>query len=159
MNHTTNYALNQWSRTDQVRMDDFNADNAKLDAALAAQAGTLAAHTEALSKLGNCRVHLTSYMGTGVNKYDSNGIAKPEDCPQIPLPGVPTLLFVFGRTCIMYYTSEFTGSASLLVNGKDAITGIAWEDSTAILKQANSNYSSYLNQKAKYWVLAIYPAE
>ena len=34
-NHTTNYSLNQWVKSDQVRMQDFNADNAKIDAALA----------------------------------------------------------------------------------------------------------------------------
>ena len=35
MNHTTNYQLNQWAKTDRIMMDDFNADNAKIDAALA----------------------------------------------------------------------------------------------------------------------------
>ena len=35
-NQTAHYALNQWVKSDQVRMEDFNADNAKLDAALKA---------------------------------------------------------------------------------------------------------------------------
>ncbi len=35
-NQTANYALSQWVKSDQVRMEDFNADNAKLDAALKA---------------------------------------------------------------------------------------------------------------------------
>ncbi|MEH2939994.1 hypothetical protein [Lawsonibacter sp. JLR.KK007] len=34
-NYTSNYRLNQWERSDKVLMDDFNADNAKIDAALA----------------------------------------------------------------------------------------------------------------------------
>lgn len=34
-NYTTNYQLNQWEPTDQVLRTDFNADNAKIDAALA----------------------------------------------------------------------------------------------------------------------------
>jgi len=34
-NHTTNYQLNQWAKPDRVMMDDFNADNAKIDEALA----------------------------------------------------------------------------------------------------------------------------
>lgn len=37
-NQTTNYELNQWLSTDQVVRTDFNADNAKIDAALAALA-------------------------------------------------------------------------------------------------------------------------
>ena len=35
-NQTTNYQLNQWQSTDQVQRTDFNADNAKIDAALSA---------------------------------------------------------------------------------------------------------------------------
>ena len=34
-NYTSNYQLNQWEPTDQVLRTDFNADNAKLDAAIA----------------------------------------------------------------------------------------------------------------------------
>ena len=36
MNHTPNYQLSQWAKSDQVKMEDFNADNAKLDAAIKA---------------------------------------------------------------------------------------------------------------------------
>ena len=35
MTKTTNYQLNQWAKSDRVMMDDFNADNQKIDAALA----------------------------------------------------------------------------------------------------------------------------
>ena len=31
-NQTANYALSQWVKPDQVKMEDFNADNAKIDA-------------------------------------------------------------------------------------------------------------------------------
>lgn len=37
MTKTTNYQLNQWAKSDRLRMDDFNADNQKIDAALAAK--------------------------------------------------------------------------------------------------------------------------
>ena len=40
-NQTTNYQLNQWEATDQVLRTDFNADNAKVDAALAGLAGAV----------------------------------------------------------------------------------------------------------------------
>ena len=35
MEQTSNYQLNQWDKTDRIQMEDFNADNAKIDAALA----------------------------------------------------------------------------------------------------------------------------
>ena len=34
MNKTANFQLNQWEKTDRILMDDFNADNAKIDAAM-----------------------------------------------------------------------------------------------------------------------------
>ena len=37
MTKTTNYQLNQWAKSDRLMMDDFNADNQKIDAALAAK--------------------------------------------------------------------------------------------------------------------------
>ena len=37
MTKTTNYQLNQWAKSDRIMMDDFNADNQKIDAALAAK--------------------------------------------------------------------------------------------------------------------------
>ena len=47
-NQTANYGLNQWEATDQVVRADFNADNAKIDAALHDIAQTHAADTQAL---------------------------------------------------------------------------------------------------------------
>lgn len=38
MRKTEQYGLNQWDLTDPIRMEDFNADNARLEAALAALA-------------------------------------------------------------------------------------------------------------------------
>ena len=49
MTKTTNYQLNQWAKSDRVLMEDFNSDNAKIDAALAAKS----------------RVITGTYTGTG----------------------------------------------------------------------------------------------
>ena len=57
-NYTTNYQLNQWEPTDAVQRVEFNADNAKIDAALAE-------HEAALAVRGNCQVYLYPYIGTG----------------------------------------------------------------------------------------------
>ena len=45
MNHTPNYNLSQWAKSDQVQMEDFNADNAKIDAAIKAVANSKAAQS------------------------------------------------------------------------------------------------------------------
>ena len=36
MKKTANYGLNLWEKTDRIQMEDFNADNAKIEAALSA---------------------------------------------------------------------------------------------------------------------------
>ena len=48
MEHTTNYQLSQWETTDRILMADFNADNAKIDAALAAHDAALASKADAI---------------------------------------------------------------------------------------------------------------
>ena len=52
-NQTPNYQLNQWERSDKVQMEDFNADNAKIDAALVALADARKTIQTALNKKGN----------------------------------------------------------------------------------------------------------
>ena len=79
MTKTTNYQLNQWAKTDRIMMDDFNADNAKIDAALA----------------GKTELFTGSYTGDG------------ETSQFIPLAAQPQVLIVTsgGRTSqgnIMY---------------------------------------------------------
>ena len=59
---TANYQLNQWEAEDKVLRTEFNADNAKLDAALAAHDGALAAHAAALE--GQARERRPIQLGT-----------------------------------------------------------------------------------------------
>ena len=82
-NHTTNYQLNQWEATDQVLRTEFNADNAKLDAALKANADAIAAEAAAreagdeMITAGNCWVRvLDTTLETETQKWniDMSGI-------------------------------------------------------------------------------------
>ena len=86
-NQTANYDLNQWLSTDQVQRTDFNADNAKLDAALAgkAEAETVSALQTAVAAKAEQtavdalsaqvaalpRIAAGTYVGTGTS--DSSG--------------------------------------------------------------------------------------
>ena len=92
MNRTANYNLCQFEAGDQVQRTDFNEDNAKIDAAIAAEASarqsgdsSLSSRISSLSstvsgkasqsalntlknqvaKLGNCQIHCFTYTGTG----------------------------------------------------------------------------------------------
>ncbi len=66
-NQTPNYSLSQWLRDDRVLMEDFNADNAKIDAALKEHAGQLAR----LPFCGNCQIYTQTYTGTGTFGEDN----------------------------------------------------------------------------------------
>ena len=46
MEKTSHYQLNQWDKEDRILMEDFNADNLKLDTALAAVASAAASKAE-----------------------------------------------------------------------------------------------------------------
>ena len=67
MNKTANYQLSQWEKADKVLMDDFNADNAKIDAALKAETDARTAAVTSLSSSRNCQAVTTGYTGTGVS--------------------------------------------------------------------------------------------
>ena len=77
-NYTSSYQLCQWEASDKVLRTDFNGDNAKIDAALAAHDGELDALTAALAGKadssaltalaeGQLRIITGSYTGTGVS--------------------------------------------------------------------------------------------
>ena len=51
MNQTSNYQLNQWDAADRILREDFNADNAKIETALA---GMAAAQNELAAQIANC---------------------------------------------------------------------------------------------------------
>ena len=64
-NQTPNYKLSQWERADKVQMEDFNADNAKIDAAIKAESDARTALAARVAKKGNCQIWLGSYVGNG----------------------------------------------------------------------------------------------
>ena len=65
MNKTANFQLTQWEKTDRIQMEDFNSDNAKIDAALKSNADKAAALQTALAGAGNCSIEIKSYTGNG----------------------------------------------------------------------------------------------
>ena len=64
-NQTPNYQLSQWEKSDKVLMDDFNADNAKIDAAIKAQADARTALAARVAQKGNCQIWTGTYVGNG----------------------------------------------------------------------------------------------
>ena len=96
---TPNYNLNQWSRDDRVLMEDFNADNAKIDAALGEKADKSAV-AELNAQVGQVELSMPRVVfGT----YTGDGAASKH----IELGFPPKALLLFcqnGRTsyCVSY---------------------------------------------------------
>ena len=70
-NYTRNYNLCQWEASDKVLRTDFNADNAKIDAALGSHAAQIA---QALTTAGNA--FSPSKLPVAVGQYTGDGTAK-----------------------------------------------------------------------------------
>ena len=106
MTQTTKFHLNQWSPEDYVRRTDFNADNAKVEAALAAA--------------GNCRIVTGSYTGTG--KYDQNN---PNT---LTFQGKPLLVFIVGdRSC---YAMRGCDTADVCYGSTGSSISLTWGENT-----------------------------
>ena len=155
-NHTTNYNLNQWGATDKVLRTEFNADNAKIDAALKANADAVdSLETQLVSGLagkGNCQLWTTSYVGDDQVTYNSNN--------RITFPKLPVLVIIQGTN----------GGETMLILGQNTkyltIMGTAyggsvtWEGTTMSWRVNTTNPSDQFNlQGATYLVLALLPAE
>lgn len=86
MNKTANFQLTQWEKTDRIMMEDFNRDNAAIDAALKSSADGVAALQTALASCGNCKIVYGTYTGTG--KYGR------ENPNKLTFDGKPVLVIV-----------------------------------------------------------------
>ena len=103
---TPNYQLNQWERSDKVQMEDFNADNAKIDAGLKAEANARAAGDAALS----ARI---PEIVTG--SYTGNGAAERF----LPLPFTPKAVYL----CADYGATQTTGIDRIFYMGGLMVQG------------------------------------
>ena len=125
MTQTPNFHLNQWSPEDYVRRTDFNADNAKIDAALAAA--------------GNCRIVTGSYTGTGkYDQYNPNTLT---------FQGKPLLVFIVGdRSC---YAMRGCDTADVCYGSTGSSVILTWGENT--LSWYGVNALSQLNGAGKVY--------
>ena len=133
--HTTNYDLNQWEGTDKVLRTEFNADNAKIDAALKNHDDEIAeleaadgALEAAIALKGNCQIEHFTYVGNG-----AYGNGNPR---AITFPRLPLLFFIrsedgigMGSRLHTGLTAAFSGSTG----GSVSTLPLTWSGNTAYL--------------------------
>ena len=146
MDHTTNHQLSQWENTDRVLMEDFNADNAKIDAALRAEADARAAETQAraaadaalaaqVAKLGNCQVYRTSYSGGG------------EGFEQLlTFPDRPVLVFLMKQSSVFAICAYGTNLSSTVGQSTDRSFHIYWSENSLRWSEGSMNTKNVVYQ-------------
>ena len=158
-NQTTNYQLNQWEATDQVLRTDFNADNAKVDAALAGKVDqaaldnlesavdTLMGTTASLSATHNGRVYTSSYTG--------NGSASKT----ISFPARPMLVNIMGSSnWLCAVQGSNVGSGGYLGGGGEAIN-VTWSGHSMTVSSPSGDASYLCNWSGdRYSVVALLDA-
>jgi hypothetical protein len=112
MNRTQNYNLCQWEAADKVQRTDFNADNAKIDAALTAMEASK----------GNCRVITGTYVGTGT--------AGEKNPTVITFPAKPLIVFIYYNSLPMIAIYGTKYNISLSANGYNRLCYASWSGNT-----------------------------
>ena len=132
MTKTTNYQLNQWAKSDRVMMDDFNADNAKIDAALAAR---------------NCRFYTSTYNGTG------------EAEATFTFPGKPILIVISSASMVSIAVRSAEYGNTLMPNGFYQFKS-TWSEKSVLFTNTNNDPLISANLKTRtYGMFAILEAE
>ena len=130
MEQTSKYGLSQWDAEDRILREDFNADNAKIEAALEAQAA-------AIANSGNCRIVQGSYVGKGTNG--------PNNAITLTFNGKPMVLFVSGLLSMTALRGAAYGTTN---SGAITITtwrenSVSWYSDQAADIQMNSSGKTY----------------
>ena len=145
-NHTPNYQLSQWERDDRILMEDFNEDNAKIDAALKNGADALGELAGQVSKRGNCSIGFLSYTG--------NGVYGPNSPTGIQFPRRPIAFFVIADSTI---AAVWGSVGSVNYKSTTSAMGVSWSGNSVRLTTSNGMANWQLNANgATYHVIAFY---
>ena len=108
MNQTANFGLNQWVAEDRIMMQDFNSDNAKLDAALKAIADANP-YRKIISVVTQTAAQQIDLVVSGIDFTQYYKIELFVDCPTMTNG---YLLRVNGISASSYIYNQISGSAS-----------------------------------------------
>ena len=138
-NFTENYQLSQWVKSDQVKMEDFNADNAKIDAALAS-------HAAALAGKGNCQIWTTGYSGSG--GYGST------NARSLSFPRQPKVVFIFGNHGLLVLAPDMNKGFVTSLNGGTDVT-VSWSGNSVSWYNGNTAWAMMNASGTAYQVVAL----
>lgn len=130
MKKTAQFGLNQWEMSDRIQMDDFNADNAAIEAALAKR---------------NCQFYTASYTGDG------------ESTKSWTFPAKPVLVVIIGQV-ITVLIRDFSIGITQFGSSTHQLQA-TWEENSVTWVNTNNSGIISANGKANYGIFAILEAE
>lgn len=143
MKQTSKYKLNQWDKEDRILREDFNGDNGKLEAALAAVNERVDGLDAAVALCGNCRVEYSTYQGKGTyGDKNKNTLTFAE---------APLLVVIVDQACRALFIHRDTSEAS--VNGCDVY--FSWNGNT-VAWYTNDRPETQFNSAYAYQVFTFY---
>ena len=130
MKKTAQFGLNQWEMSDRIQMQDFNRDNAALEAALAKR---------------NCQFYTASYIGDG------------EATKSWTFPAKPVLVVIIGQV-ITVLIRDFSIGITQFGSSTHQLQA-TWEENSVTWVNTNNSGIISANGKANYGIFAILEAE
>lgn len=130
MKKTAQFGLNQWEMSDRIQMQDFNRDNAAIEAALAKR---------------NCQFYTASYTGDG------------EATKSWTFPAKPVLVVIIGQV-ITVLIRDFSIGITQFGSSTHQLQA-TWEENSVTWTNTNNSGIISANGKANYGIFAILEAE
>ena len=131
MKKTAQFGLNQWEMSDRIQMQDFNRDNAAIEAALAKR---------------NCRFYTASYTGDG------------EATKSWTFPAKPVLVVIIGQV-ITVLIRDFSIGITQFGSSTHQLQATWEENSVTWTNTNNSGVVSANGKNDSYGLFAILEAE
>lgn len=145
-NHTENYGLCQWEATDQVLREEFNEDNAKVDAALGELQSSVASNTAALAKTGTLRFDCFSYVGNGNDEEN-----------QLIFPHEPIMFVIQSVENRAVLLANVIGGCTLTcIAGGTMREGTVQTAGNTVTIQSINKTSHLTEDNLIYWVFSLY---
>ena len=127
MTHTTNFNLSQWAKSDRIQMADFNADNQKIDAALASC----------------CRSYFASYTGTGATSRT------------FTFTGKPVMLVILGSNNLMVIHRGLNSGCTYWGGSAQYQFSVSWGDTSVTLSTTGPTNAISNGANTDYGLFAI----
>ena len=131
MKKTAQFGLNQWEMSDRIQMQDFNRDNAAIEAALAAR---------------NCRFYTATYQGDG------------RDSRTHTFPAKPIFVLIYSLAHIFIMTRNVEKGVNYLAGRADNYD-TTWAENSVTLSRPGSFMNIANDADLSYNLFAILDAD